>query len=145
MNPSRLVGWLFVTHALANPLLKKSVVVAIDTVTTTVSDSPWRHGIIPVAWSPSFVSSTEFSSLETQVPTSSALPTQALTISVSESSSTATTASSAASTLDSYSQPILDQHNNHRANSSAPPLTWSDNMASIAAEIATSCVYAHNT
>ena len=40
---------------------------------------------------------------------------------------------------------ILNQHNLHRANHSASPLTWDTNMANIAAQIASSCVYAHNT
>lgn len=44
---------------------------------------------------------------------------------------------------------ILYQHNAHRQNTSgsvtAPALTWSTDMANIAAEIAASCVYAHNT
>jgi uncharacterized protein YkwD len=40
---------------------------------------------------------------------------------------------------------ILDQHNIHRQNASVPALVWSTDMASIAAEIASSCVYAHNT
>jgi Cysteine-rich secretory protein family len=40
---------------------------------------------------------------------------------------------------------ILDQHNNHRANASVPALTWSTDLANIAAAIAQSCVYAHNT
>jgi hypothetical protein len=47
--------------------------------------------------------------------------------------------------LSSYAQAILEQHNTHRANHSAPALTWSDNMAHIAQQIAESCVYAHNT
>lgn len=44
-----------------------------------------------------------------------------------------------------YKQGILDSHNNHRANHSAPDLTWSDSLASIAQQIASSCVYAHDT
>ena len=44
-----------------------------------------------------------------------------------------------------YQQGILDSHNIHRANASVPDLTWDDHMASIAAQIAASCVYAHNT
>ena len=40
---------------------------------------------------------------------------------------------------------VLDQHNGHRSNHSAPPLTWDTNLASIAQQIAQSCVYAHNT
>jgi uncharacterized protein YkwD len=45
----------------------------------------------------------------------------------------------------SYAQSVLAQHNIHRANHSADALTWDDNMANIAQQIAQSCVYAHNT
>lgn len=44
-----------------------------------------------------------------------------------------------------YQQGILDSHNMHRDNASVPHLSWDDNMASIAAQIAASCVYAHDT
>lgn len=43
-----------------------------------------------------------------------------------------------------YIQGILDVHNNHRLNHSAPPLTWSNELASIAQQIGQSCVYAHD-
>lgn len=44
-----------------------------------------------------------------------------------------------------FQSKILDSHNIHRANHSAPALKWDDTLASIAADIASSCVYAHNT
>ena len=44
-----------------------------------------------------------------------------------------------------YRQSILDSHNIHRDNASVPHLVWDDHMASIAAQIAASCVYAHDT
>lgn len=44
-----------------------------------------------------------------------------------------------------YQQGILDAHNIHRANHSVSGLAWDDRMASIAAQIAASCVYAHDT
>ncbi|OCT52425.1 SCP-like extracellular protein [Cladophialophora carrionii] len=44
-----------------------------------------------------------------------------------------------------YKQGILDSHNMHRSNASVPSLSWDDHMASIAAQIAASCVYAHDT
>lgn len=53
--------------------------------------------------------------------------------------------SAPAQDLSGYAAPILQQHNIHRANHSAPALVWDDNLASIANEIASSCVYAHNT
>ena len=52
---------------------------------------------------------------------------------------------SSATAPSSYAQSILDQHNSHRQNASTAPLTWDDNMASIAQTIGQSCVYAHNT
>lgn len=44
-----------------------------------------------------------------------------------------------------YQQGILDAHNIHRANHSASDLAWDDKLAGIAAQIAASCVYAHDT
>ena len=44
-----------------------------------------------------------------------------------------------------YQQGILDSHNIHRANHSASNLAWDDHLAGIAAQIAQSCVYAHDT
>jgi uncharacterized protein YkwD len=44
-----------------------------------------------------------------------------------------------------YQQGILDSHNIHRANHSASDLAWDDKLAGIAAQIAASCVYAHDT
>lgn len=44
-----------------------------------------------------------------------------------------------------YQQGILDAHNIHRANHSASDLVWDDKLAGIAAQIAASCVYAHDT
>jgi uncharacterized protein YkwD len=43
-----------------------------------------------------------------------------------------------------YIEAILQEHNDHRANHSAPALTWSDNLANIAGQTASSCVYAHD-
>lgn len=47
--------------------------------------------------------------------------------------------------VSAYADPILEQHNLHRKNHSADPLTWDDNLADIALQIASSCNYAHNT
>ena len=50
-----------------------------------------------------------------------------------------------ADAVSSYAQVILDQHNKHRANHSAPALIWSDDLAHTAQQIGETCVYAHNT
>lgn len=44
-----------------------------------------------------------------------------------------------------YKQGILDSHNIHRANHSVNALVWDDRLTSVAAQIAASCVYAHDT
>ncbi|KAK3053216.1 hypothetical protein LTR09_005842 [Extremus antarcticus] len=44
-----------------------------------------------------------------------------------------------------YKNTVLHHHNIHRANHSAPALTWSADLASTAAKIASSCIYGHNT
>lgn len=46
---------------------------------------------------------------------------------------------------DDYQSKVLDQHNIHRSNHSASPLTWSDDLESSAKQLAESCVYGHNT
>jgi hypothetical protein len=50
-----------------------------------------------------------------------------------------------ASTSNSYAALIVDHHNAHRANHSAPPLAWDDTAAATALKIANSCNYAHDT
>lgn len=43
-----------------------------------------------------------------------------------------------------YSGKVVYHHNVHRANHSAPDVTWSDDLYQCAKTIASSCVYAHN-
>ena len=43
-----------------------------------------------------------------------------------------------------YQSTVLNHHNLHRANHSAPPLVWSEDMASIAQTEAQVCTFAHN-
>jgi len=44
-----------------------------------------------------------------------------------------------------YSGVVIQQHNFHRANHSAPNIKWDNTLAANAAKVAASCVYAHNT
>jgi uncharacterized protein YkwD len=166
MKNTLIVSALAAT-ALAKPLIEKKWVVyttEVDVVTATVTEGSsgwswgdWKHGSpaaatstpapstteAPAATTPAWTSSAEAPAAPAWTPSAEAPPAPAPETTWS---SAAPAASSAApSAPDSYSQAILDQHNNHRANSSAPALSWSDDMASIAAQIAASCVYAHNT
>ena len=45
----------------------------------------------------------------------------------------------------SYADLMLKHHNMHRANHSAPALTWDSNLASAAATLGNTCVFDHNT
>jgi uncharacterized protein YkwD len=90
-------------------------------------------------WAPSSSWTSEAPASTPQAPASTPTSTAATW------SSAPAAASSSASSPNSYAQAILDQHNNHRSNHSAQALVWDDNMASIAQQIAESCVYAHNT
>ena len=44
-----------------------------------------------------------------------------------------------------YSEAVVAHHNAHRANHSAPALSWDAGLAATAQKIASSCVYAHDT
>jgi len=62
-----------------------------------------------------------------------------------KTSSTAKSSSAAAAKATTYQQRVLVSHNVHRANHSASNLVWDNALASTAAKIASTCVYAHNT
>jgi uncharacterized protein YkwD len=65
--------------------------------------------------------------------------------STSKTSSTAKSSSAAPAKATTYQQRVLVSHNVHRANHSASNLVWDNGLASTAAKIASTCVYAHNT
>lgn len=154
-----------VASALSKPLLNKKWVVyttEVDVVTATVTGGSsgwswgsWKHGSSSTAVVTSEAAApttTEAPAPTTEAPapttpayTPAASSTPAPSPAPATTSAAPAAASSAAAAPDSYSQAILDQHNNHRDNASVPALSWSTDMASIAAEIAASCVYAHNT
>lgn len=149
--------------ALAKPVSKRYYVTDYETYTVTetvtgggeAATGGW-HGWGSGAWSSPAESATSTSTVTLvptplttpeAVPATTPAPAPTTTWASVAASSAAPASSAAASSGDagSYGQPILDQHNNHRANHSVPALTWSDDMASCAQEIASSCVYAHNT
>lgn len=76
-----------------------------------------------------------------------AVPTQAAETWTKWTSAVATAQPTSApqGDLSAYAAPIVKQHNMHRSNHSAPDIQWDDDLASIAAQIAASCVYAHDT
>lgn len=102
----------------------------METATVTVTASRSRWG----GWTRSSKSSSH-------AATSTVRSTTTIVVTTSTSSSSQPTNTGL---LSSYAAPILEQHNLHRKNHSAPDLAWDDDLANIAAEIASSCQYAHN-
>lgn len=73
---------------------------------------------------------------------------QTLTTSLVTPSTTKTTletSNTPATLAGDYVNDILQAHNTHRVTHSAPGLTWSNDLASIAQSIAIKCVYGHDT
>jgi hypothetical protein len=154
MKTTLIVSALAAT-ALSKPLVNKKWIVyttAVDVVTVTATEGGssgwswggWKHGSGSTAATSTAVPATT-EAPATTAPAWTAPPAAFSTPAPAPAVTSAPPAAASSSTTDSYAQAILDQHNNHRQNASAPALTWSDDMASIAAEIAASCVYAHNT
>lgn len=59
--------------------------------------------------------------------------------------STSAAATAAGKAPTDYAQTVVDHHNAHRANHSAPALVWDAALAATALKIAQSCNYAHDT
>lgn len=152
-----LAASLLGSLAAASPLIKEkryfvtSVVMETATVTVTV-DRSWDHwpwGENSLTTIPSTVSGIE----PTPTPIASSTATVATTAIPSSPSfsppqaqpTTPAPAETATESVSTYANPILKQHNIHRANHTVERLAWDENLASIAAEIASSCNYAHNT
>jgi uncharacterized protein YkwD len=155
MKTTLIVSALAAT-ALSKPLLNKKWIVyttEVDVVTATVTSGgssgwswgSWRHGSSQTA-APTTTQAPAAPAPTTPAYTPPAAPAPASNSAPPAAQSAApAAASSGAAAPNSYAQAILDQHNNHRQNASAPALSWSTDMANIAAQIAASCVYAHNT
>ncbi|GAD95040.1 SCP-like extracellular protein [Paecilomyces variotii No. 5] len=108
-------------------------------------------------------SATEVDPVATSAPapeptTTTAAPQPATTSSSSEvttapapttssttSAAPSTSADSQSSTGEEYQAQILQNHNMHRSNHSAPALAWSTDLESTAQQLADGCVYQHNT
>ncbi|KAL2395834.1 pathogenesis-related protein [Exophiala dermatitidis] len=119
---------------------------AIATITQT--QTPAVSTIQPTTTSvviPTYATPSSSSSASAVVSTPSASASATASSISTPSSSTSSALSVSTSVSSDYQQGILDSHNIHRQNASVANLVWSDNMASIAAQIAASCVYAHDT
>ncbi|EXJ65911.1 uncharacterized protein A1O5_10887 [Cladophialophora psammophila CBS 110553] len=128
---------------------------AVGNTSSSSSSAPSGSFISSSSSSTTYTSSTSGTTLSTTISTISSASTSAfssttLLFTTSVLISTTTTVAQGAIVTDdvrslSYNDAILQAHNVHRRNHSAADLTWSNNLATIAAQIAASCVYAHNT
>jgi uncharacterized protein YkwD len=95
--------------------------------------------VVTVTSTPVAYSSVAYSSVYTP-------PVQAAPVaSTTAASSAAPVATVASSAPNDYAQTVVDHHNAHRANHSAPSLVWDAGLAATALKIAQSCNYAHDT
>jgi len=159
--------WVTDTVTAAEVTSTTSVSVASTTVepvvttTTWTYQENWRHPQFSSAFSSSAAVSSASSTSEVSVAAvtstsvyvapsssstsvSSADPTTAKPSSTSQAATSAASSASGPSGTD-YASLVTYHHNVHRANHTAPDLTYNTTLASIAADIASSCVYAHNT
>jgi hypothetical protein len=77
-------------------------------------------------------------------PTSYDAPSSYSETKTSSKASSTKAASSSGAKPTGYQGMVLHHHNIHRANHSAPDLTWSDSLAATAEKIGETCVYAHS-
>lgn len=117
---------------------------AVTDVAPVDNNSKWGwngNGWSSSSQAPAAPAPTTTSTTEAPAPTTTETPTSTAAASTAAASS----GSYGAPNGDTYAQRVLTHHNIHRANNSAGTVTWDNNLAEIALEIANSCNYAHNT
>lgn len=140
--------------ALAGPIIqKREVDVVVETVVETVVDyytvtqsvttdaaaatsTPVETPVVTVTVAPTTTPQAAKAAAEVQVTTSSSA--------AAEVQSTSSSSSAAAASPTSFADIAVYQHNIHRANHSAPDVTYGDTYAGYAATVAASCKFAHD-
>jgi uncharacterized protein YkwD len=115
------------------------------------SSSASSTGVNPESiGSPLLTSAPVTSTSSITVPSISTVPSSFTSTPSVASSSTSSAPGSggtvfvSAASLGDYQTSVLASHNVHRVNHTAPNLVWSPTMAQYAAQIASTCVYAHS-
>lgn len=166
MRSSFLLGALCAMGAIASPIEKRVYTTEVIVITVTETITPWLTQSTPsatvattAAVTPSseidvaekyrYSSSSSTTSSPSAVVTTYAPPptTSATTPSASSPVQVSTLSSAAPSPTagNSYQETILQNHNIHRANHSAPALVWDSGLEASAQQLANGCVYEHNT
>lgn len=145
MRTSTVVASLFAGLALAGPINRRDVVEVVewqtDVVTVTAGQAPPPTIVTVTAGAPPPPAQTT----ETQAPAAFyASPSSSSQAPAPAAATPAAAPATGGSPPSGYNDLALWHHNQHRANHSAPDLTWSDALASTAQKIASTCNYAHN-
>ncbi|KAL1988925.1 hypothetical protein VTN96DRAFT_6914 [Rasamsonia emersonii] len=166
MRSSILLGALCAMGAIASPIEKRVYTTEVIVITVTETITPWLTQSTPsataattAAVTPSpeidvaekYRHSSESSSTTVVTPSSpspvvtTSAPATTSSTSSSVQVSTASSAAPSPSAANSYQETILQNHNIHRANHSAPALVWDSGLEASAQQLANGCVYEHNT
>jgi uncharacterized protein YkwD len=135
--------------------VKGSKLIKLTHTTSSTSTTPTTHTVPTTTPTTSSTSSTPppptTTPTTTPAPTPTPTPTstyvpQEFFVSQSSAAPTTSAASSGGSgASDTYSSSALKAHNDARSAHGAPALNWDAGLASTAAQIASSCVFAHDT
>jgi len=121
-----------------------------ESVAAAPSSSPAGHKQVAAHSASPAVSSAPTNDSHQQsrpssIPSAVAQPKQSSSaVSAAKPAATSAGSTSTAGSTD-YQKQVLDSHNVHRANHSAPALSWDAGLASTAEKIAKSCKFAHDT
>lgn len=135
--------------AIAGPLLQREpeVDVVVDVVTNIIT-SVVEYTVYTTSTSstPPVVHTPEVHVVTVTVqPTTSQTPNVEVAAATTSSSSTAAaTTAAASSTATDFASVALYHHNVHRANNSAPDVTYSDKLAGFALQLSQGCVFEHD-
>ncbi|RVX67528.1 hypothetical protein B0A52_08881 [Exophiala mesophila] len=153
-STSTVTIWEFTTTTTCDCTSSSSASASVDpaltqsssTTTTTSTTAVTTNGDLPMtstSLSPTLSTlpgtSTQLSSsmsISTQLPSSSSIPV---------ASSSTSIGSDPVVTNQAYIDAIVQNHNAHRYNHSAPFLSWSPSLAATARKTAERCVYQHDT
>ncbi|KAL9085513.1 MAG: hypothetical protein Q9165_007558 [Trypethelium subeluteriae] len=160
---SAILATAFAALAVTSPirLNKRELVVVTDIITdivvvtetagvpgtssfATPNHASYQSSTYNIAASVSVSSSRVASQGSTGARITSSAPVLATSSSYEVSISVSPFISGSDAQPSTFASMILDHHNAHRANHSAPDLVWDQDLANTATKIADSCYYAHN-
>jgi uncharacterized protein YkwD len=166
MLGAALLATALTAVAVASPMNKRDLIVVTDIVTdlVVVTETADAAAVTPAPFTPAvsapvppvpvqawphhgggYSFSASISTFGSEESETAPAPVVSQTSSVAASPATSTSTTASATSPTDFVGMVVAHHNAHRANHSAPALTWDASLANTAAKIAASCYYAHNT